>query len=137
MRLTIEALKEALMFADAEAETYLDRRTGETYSYSELLGEWDQEPPDDVESEHYVQLPRGQDLGLGLRRVALDFAREHMTDDDFERARDIFGRKGANSRFQALLARRGLLEQYYAFRDKAAEAALRAWCEEEGLELSD
>ena len=35
------------------------------------------------------------------------------------------------------VAQRGLLDQWYAFSAAADEAALRAWCEEEGLELSD
>lgn len=135
MPLTIDALKAALMFAETDA--YVDRRTYEIYAYSDLLGEWDQEPPDDIESEHYVMMPHPRDLGVGLQRLALDFAREHMADDDVELVRDIFGRKGANSRFKGLLAQRGMLDQYHAFVEKAEEAALRAWCEEEGLELSD
>ena len=35
-----------------------------------------------------------------------------------------------------LLVRRGALDQWYDFSNKAEEAALRKWCAENGIELS-
>jgi hypothetical protein len=57
--------------------------------------------------------------------------------DDFQDVRDAFSRKGAFARFKALVTQQGLMDQWYAYAAAADEAALRAWCEEEGLELSD
>ena len=137
MPIPVAELMDALEFADAargERRAWIDRRTGDTYYHSEYA-DLDEPLPDDIESEHYVEVPDRGALGLG-RRVALDFALEHMA-DDFEAVRDIFSRKGAFARFKALVTQRGLLDQWYAFSAAAEEAALRAWCEEEGLELSD
>jgi hypothetical protein len=36
-----------------------------------------------------------------------------------------------------LVARRGLLETWYEFSDKAEEEAIRQWCAENAIELSE
>jgi hypothetical protein len=137
MPLKLADLTETLDFLDAargEGQAWIDRRTGVAYFQSEYA-DWEEPLPDDIESDHYVEAPDRRTLGLG-RRVALDFALEHMA-DDVQEVRDAFARKGAFARFKALVTQRGLLEQWYAFSAAADEAALRAGCEEEGLELSD
>ena len=139
MPLSLADLMDAFEFADSasgEGQAWVDRRSGETYCYSEYAGDWNEALPDDIEdNEHYVAVPDRRALGLG-RRVALDFAREHMA-GDFEAVLEIFNRKGAFARFKGLVTQRGVLDQWYAFSAAADEAALRAWCEEEGLELAD
>jgi hypothetical protein len=121
-----------------ENQAFLDRRTGEFHYHSDLLGD-DEEGntlPDDVEGdENYVQLPDKRDLDLGTSLV-FDFVRQHMP-DDYGDVRAIFQSRGAYGRFKAWLAGRRALDAWYEFETKAQQAALRAWCADEGLELSD
>ena len=67
--------------------------------------------------------------------LVLDFAREFLP-DDYDEVRHIFGRRGAYRRYKDLLVRRGVLERWYDFSNKAGEAALRGWCSENGIDLS-
>jgi hypothetical protein len=65
----------------------------------------------------------------------LDFAREFLPDDHDE-VRYIFSRRGAYRRFKDLLVRRGAIDQWYDFSNKAEEAALREWYAENAIELT-
>jgi len=65
----------------------------------------------------------------------LDFAREFLS-DDCDEVRHIFSRRGAYRRYKDLLVRRGALDLWYDFSNKAEEAALREWCAENGIDLS-
>jgi hypothetical protein len=143
MPLTMESLKEAFDFANVSPDdafkAYIDRRTGQVYFHpdEEICGEPDPPLPEDIDSEHYVQVADVRAVGLGYRQVALDFAHQRMADSDIREVLDIFSQKGASARFEAMLAQRRLLDQYRDFRDEVEERALRAWCEDEGLELAD
>ena len=66
----------------------------------------------------------------------LDFAREHLP-DDYDDIRDIFSRRRAYQKFRSLLARRGAIDRWHAFENKATEQALRDWCELHGIEIAD
>jgi hypothetical protein len=121
-----------------ETQAYLDRRTGEIHVHSDLLGddeEGNQLPQDIDDAERYLAIPDKRDLDLGSQLV-FDFVRQVLP-DDYQEVRAIFSRRGAYGRFKAFLAGRRVLDQWYDFENKAEEAALRAWCEQEGLELSD
>ena len=117
-----------------ENEAYLDRQSGKIYWHSEF-GEIDEELPNDIDNEKYIAIPdrRGLDLGKPL---VLEFAREFLP-DDYDEVRHIFNRRGAYRRYKDLLVRRGALERWYDFSNKAEEAALRKWCAENGIELSE
>jgi len=67
--------------------------------------------------------------------LALDFAREFLP-DDYDEVHHIFSGRGAYRRYKDLLVRRGALERWYDFSNKAEEAALREWCVENGIDLS-
>jgi hypothetical protein len=56
---------------------------------------------------------------------------------DYDEVRHIFSRRGAYRRYKDLLVRRGALERWYDFSDKSKETALREWCAENGIELSE
>ena len=116
-----------------ENEAYLDRQSGKIYWHSEF-GEIDEELPNDIDNEKYIAIPdrRGLDLGKPL---VLEFAREFLP-DDYDEVRHIFNRRGAYRRYKDLLVRRGALERWYDFSNKAEEAALREWCAENGIDLS-
>ena len=117
-----------------ENEAYLDRESGEIYWRSEF-GDSDEELPDDIDDKRYILIPEMRDLDLG-KPLALDFARKFLPDDHDE-VRHIFSRRGAYRRYKDLLVRRGALERWYDFSNKSEETALREWCTENGIELSD
>ncbi len=120
--------------SDYGNEAYIDRRTGSIYWRSDIV-DVEEELPEDIDSDHYLGVPDRRDLGLG-NRLALNFAYEHLPDDSSD-VETIFRRRGAYARFKDLLARRGVLEKWYAYSDEAEQTALREWCESEELEIAD
>ena len=76
---------------------------------------------------------RKRELDLG-KPLVLDFARQFLP-DDYDEVRHIFSRRGAYRRYKDLLVRRGALERWYDFSNKAEEAALREWCAQNGIDL--
>ena len=117
-----------------ENEAYLDRQSGKIYWHSEFV-ENDEELPDNIDNEKYIAIPDRRELDLG-KPLVLEFAREFLP-DDYDEVRHIFTRRGAYRRYKDLLVRRGALERWYDFSNKAEEAALREWCAENGIELSE
>ena len=117
-----------------ENQAHLDRRSGKIYWHSEF-GKNDEELPDDIDDEKYVSIPDKRELDLRTSLV-LDFARAFLP-DDYDEVRHIFSRRGAYRRYKELLVRRGALERWYDFSNKAEETALRQWCAENGIELSE
>jgi hypothetical protein len=115
-----------------ENEAYLDRQSGKIYWHSEF-GDNDEELPDDIDNEKYIAIPDKRELDLG-KPLVLDFAREFLP-DHYDEVRHIFNRRGAYRQYKDLLVRRGALERWYDFSNKAEEAALREWCVENGVEL--
>ena len=108
-----------------ENEAYLDRESGKIYWRSEF-GDSDEELPDDIDDKRYILIPDMRELDLG-KPLALDFARKFLPDDHDE----------VRHRYKDLLVRRGALEWWYDFSNKSEETALREWCTENGIELSD
>jgi hypothetical protein len=115
-----------------ENEAYLDRQLGKIYWHSEF-GDTDAELPADIDDEKYIAIPHKVELDLG-KPLVLDFAREFLP-DDYDEVRHIFSRKGAYRRYKELLARRGTLDRWYDFSNRAEEATLRKWCAENGIDL--
>ena len=116
-----------------ENEAYLDRQSGKIYWHSEF-GDNDEELPDDIDDDKYILIPDKRELDLG-KALVLDFAREFLP-VDYDEVRHIFNRRGAYRRYKDLLVRRGALERWYDFSNKAEEAVLREWCAENGIDLS-
>ena len=117
-----------------ENKAYLDRQSGKIYWDSEFADN-DEELPDDIDDENYISIPDKRELDLG-KPLVLDFAREFLA-DDYDEVRQIFSRRGAYRRYKELLVRRGALERWYDFSNKSEETALREWCAENGIELSE
>ena len=80
-------------------------------------------------------VPHKNDLDLG-RRLALAFVNRELP-DDADTVAAFFRRRGAYRRFKELLNARGMLQQWFDFESRATEKALRAWCEENGIQLVD
>jgi hypothetical protein len=74
--------------------------------------------------------------GRAGKPLVLAFAREHLP-ACFDEVRQIFSKRGAYRRFRDLLLRRNALDQWYEFKEKATEQALRDWCEDNSITLAD
>lgn len=119
-----------------EHQAYICKRTGRIIFVSEGVDlEEDIELPDDPELADYLPVPHRRDLDLG-RRLALSFVAEKLP-GSFDKASEIFSRKGAYSRFKQLLRATGTLDNWHAFEARATELALEEWCVEVGVTLID
>lgn len=140
MSVKFEELQLAFDFVSSgalgENQAFLDTQSGRLYWHSELTGPIEgEELPDDLGDEKYVEIPHKHELDLG-KSLVFDFVREFLP-DDYDEVRHIFGRRGAYGRFKAMLVQRGALDRWHDFSAKAEEAALRAWCADNAVELVD
>ncbi len=112
---------------------YVCSETGAVYvtSTEDDLGE---EVPEDVEtSDRYLMVPTKADLDLGSS-LAFRFTRQEMP-EAYGDVASMFSKKGAYGRFKALLEQRNKVERWYEFEEAETEAALRVWCEVNGLQV--
>ena len=114
---------------------YLCRETGEIYWPSDSRDNPDALPDHMEDGAKYIRVPGKRDLNLG-RRLVMSFVGEYLP-EDVDQVRGFFDRRGAYARFKGLLAERGVLDRWYDFEAKAEERALRAWCKENAIPLSD
>lgn len=113
---------------------YVHRVTGEIFVISETAGIY--EGPEDMEeSDEFLALPTRSELRLG-RDVVLSFVGKEAP-DEWEDVYDMFRRKGAYGRFKQWLHEKGKLHAWNAFEEKAAEEALREWCEDNEIAVAD
>ena len=108
--------------------------TGRLYLSSEL-GDMDEIGEADLDWEECIELPHKNELGLG-RDLVSEFVDQHLSDDEDQVDR-IFRRRGAYGRFKDLLEAKGKLEQWHDFENQRVEQALRQWCAENEIVLSD
>lgn len=97
----------------------------------------DEEAPTPAASggdERYVPVPPAGTLGIGDGLV-LRFAATHLANDQ-ETVRDMFRDRNTEG-FARLLEERGAGEAWERFHAEATRSALRGWCEENGLQLSE
>lgn len=80
-------------------------------------------------------MPDKRDLDLG-KKLVLDFVFSHIPDEN-EFVESVFRKRGAYARYKDLLVRKGLLEIWYEFENNAQKKALREWCKDKGIELTD
>jgi hypothetical protein len=100
--------------------------------------EWDDpkiedEDEDEFDCDHFIEIPHKNDLGLG-QVLVIEFAEEHLP-DDLDLVQRIFDRPGAYRRFKDLLDERGLLQTWYDYEDTRDKEALRAWIQDNRIEL--
>ncbi len=139
MPVSFTELSDAVDFVSAghneENRAYLRKESGEIYCHSDFVPDLDELPEDIEDEEKYLRIPDQRDLDLG-KPLVLDFAREFLP-DDFDTVRDNFRKRGAYAKFKLLMVRRGVLDRWYDFQAKAEERALRAWCEDNEIEVVD
>lgn len=111
----------------------LRRDTGQTYYRSEE-GDLDEITDEDLGWGRCIDIPHKNDLGLG-QQLVFEFVEQYLP-DEYQRAEQIFQRRGAYGRFKDLLDSKGLLLSWYNFEDQREEQALRQWCNENEVELS-
>ena len=123
-------------FSDlGENRAYICSKTGTIYYICDDPKLNQDNPADLEESEQYISVPSKRDLDLG-RNVVNDFVDRELP-DEFDRVRDFFRRRGAWRRFKDFLDSRGLLEKWHRFEEQSAVAAVRAWCEDNEIPLSE
>lgn len=115
-----------------EHQAFINKETGKIYWHSEF-GDDPEELPGDIDDEKYISVPHKKELGLG-KKLVLDFAYRFLPGDTDE-IEAIFRRKGAYSRFKALLESKGMIDEWYAYESEATADALREWCEVVGIEI--
>ena len=113
---------------------YLNLETGEIFYQSEMMGITEPEG-EKMDRDQMIEIPHKNDLDLG-QSLVFEFVEVNLPDADHQ-VRDIFRRKGAYSRFKEFLASKDLLEPWYRFEHEREQKALRAWCEENQVPLSD
>jgi hypothetical protein len=138
-KLSYSELLDAFEFVSASApldnRAFIDRETGKIHCLSSGF-DFEEEVPDDLESsDRYVEVPRKYDLDLG-RDVVLSFIKQELP-GEYETVFAFFRRKGAYRRFKEFLDSRNQLERWYEYESRETEKALRLWCDENGLELTD
>jgi hypothetical protein len=138
MPVSFSDLFEAFLFASFgqpyENDAYLCKESGQIYMHSEHV-DMDELPEDIEDGSKYIRIPHKNDLDVG-RSLVFVFVSERLPNelDEVER---YFSRRGAYARFKDLLARKEALDAWYEFEANAQRKALREWCEENSIEITD
>jgi hypothetical protein len=131
-------IQDAFLFVSAapyeEHSALLCKDTGEILYRSEMAG-IDEIGDEDLDWDKWIEIPHKNDLDLG-KQLVFEFVEMRMP-DEYGRVEQIFGRRGAYGRFKDFLESKGLLESWHDFENQREEQALRQWCEENEIKLSD
>ncbi|RMF66642.1 MAG: hypothetical protein D6743_06065 [Calditrichaeota bacterium] len=95
----------------------------------------DEIPKDARGVESWIEIPHMNDLGMG-RDLVFEFVAERLP-SDYGQVQAFFRSRGAYSRYKALLLERGVLEEWYDFENSRKQAAIRQWCLDNGIDISD
>jgi hypothetical protein len=112
----------------------LCKDTGQILYHSEMC-DLDEIADDDLDWDMCIEIPHKNDLDMG-KNLIFEFV-EMQLPDDYHHVQQIFRNRGAYRRFKDFLETKGLLEMWYNFESKREEQALRQWCLENEIELSD
>ncbi len=112
----------------------LCKDTGQILYHSET-GDLDEADEDVLDWDMCIEIPHKNDLDMG-QSLIFEFV-EMQLPGDYQRVRQIFQKRGSYRRFKDFLETKGLLEMWYDFEGKREEQALRQWCLENEIELSD
>ncbi|MCD8014588.1 MAG: UPF0158 family protein [Lachnospiraceae bacterium] len=132
-KVKLDVILEAIEFADNAITYYLDTKTGESVMLSEF--DEDEELEDEIEYNEegrYIPLPTQFDINEYsiMERFIDQLSNARMQN---QLARAIQGR-GAFRRFKDTLARLGIEDEWYEYRDQTYRELALEWCEENGLE---
>jgi hypothetical protein len=110
-----------------------DPASGEIYIHSEMLGEGT--VPEDLDWEACIEIPHPNELDLGRNLVFRFVAQRLPEKENF--VVQLFKNRGAYAGLKQLLDTMDLLEAWYEFEDAALRNALRKWCQENEIEITD
>lgn len=130
-----DELENAMILADPPraGKAWVCPATGVLYLRADMVGSHEALPEDIHEEGRYIPVPGAGRLGLG-QALVLDFVRQHLP-GEAENVGAMLRGAGGFERFAKLAQDRGLLAAWHAFRQERTAAALRAWCEANGLQL--
>ena len=147
----LDQLIDALEAQSEWHSSYLDRETGEIHLISEdaislsegeadsvhLIAAWQEEEVELARriqsSDRYLALPAQWEVNEW--DIMADFSKQVEKDDiQVGLIKAIHGRH-AFHRFKDQIVHFGVREDWFAFRRRAFEEILRAWCEENGIEI--
>lgn len=112
---------------------YVSRQSGRIFWETDS-GDLEEELPEDVQDETlYARVPHKHGLDLG-QELVFRFIQANAPAADDE-VRGYFSKRGAYARFKDLLVRRGLLEAWHSYEQRASEDALREWAGSEDLQV--
>jgi len=134
----LDEIEDAFLYVSSAPQftnsALLSQKTGEIF-YISGMGDSDDLPEDIEDSDEYIEIPHKNDLDLG-NRLVMDFVAEQCP-ELLGKVHAIFKRKGAYSRYKELLDSKGLLEKWYDYENQHTKEALRQWCADNGIELTD
>ena len=141
MSIKFSDIEDAFFFVSS-ASMYINsailcKESGKIFYQSDYLDEEavDEIPEEILENEDCIEIPHKNILNLG-RNLVFEFVEEHLP-GDFEQVRKIFRRKGAYGRYKDFLEQRGQLKKWYDFENNRQTVALRVWCEDNEIKLSN
>ena len=136
MKIRFDDIENAFLFTSmgsmSENQAILCKETGEIYYISEM-GDSDALPDDVDESDKYIEIPHKNELNLGKNLVS-QFVSERIP-EEIVNVEKIFRKKGAYSRFKALLEQKGLLDQWHDYGNSRQSEALREWCKDNKIDI--
>ena len=136
MDISFDDIENAFFFVSMDQQfmhnAYLCKETGEIF-YTSEMGDSDELPDDIEDPEKYIAIPHKNELELG-RALVIEFTSTYLP-EELEKVYSIFRRKGAYSRYKALLERKGVLEDWYKFENERQEEALKEWCQENNIKI--
>ncbi len=133
----LDDLEMAYAFSDMseECRSYVSKLDGSIVYDNEMVS-GESCPVEDIESDDdYLPLPDQYELNLGTALV-WRFVRREIPGLE-PKIREMFSRRGAYRRWKNFLEDNDLLDKWHHFEDEATKEALLAWCEENGVPVSD
>lgn len=103
--------------------------------YQSEMGVFDELLEENIDEDDCIAIPHKNDLDLG-QQLVFEFVDSYLP-VDYDRVRQIFGKRGAYRRFKDFLEDKGLLEQWYDFENQREMQALREWCLENEVTFSE
>jgi hypothetical protein len=138
----LDDLENAIVMVDSglgDAKAWVERETGIIYMRNDEYMDDEAPLPADIDIDdddaRYVAVPGAREFHLG-HALAFRFTESQLPGDE-EKVREFFRKPGAYARFSRLVESRGARDEWHRFREEETKAALRAWCDEHGLELDE
>ncbi|MBN1540787.1 hypothetical protein JW992_01485 [candidate division KSB1 bacterium] len=130
-------IEDAFLFVSSDQpfmnQAVVNRKTGKIVYQSEFddIDEF----PEDENDPDTIDIPHKNDLDLGRHLVSVFTAK--FIPEQFAAVEQIFRHRGAYRKFKDLLDSIGKLEAWHQFEDEQTKIALRQWCSDHDLEISE